>query len=116
MSHPRREPDAEVLFELKATALDGLVKRVRGGYRPLCDVHPDFWTSCHHEFIGSHEVCTGQSVRALVWFLSPEHYPHSLWVGRVLNVAEGSRVVGAATVLSVFNPVLRKGAQPEEGR
>ena len=108
MSTPHRPADAEVLFELTAPTLEGQVKNVTAGYRPLYDVCTEFWTSSHHEFLDLPTVQTGQSSRANVWFISPEHYPHSLWVGRVLNVAEGSRIVGAATVLNVFNPLLLK--------
>ena len=111
MNPHHRPADAEVLFELKAHTLEGQIKNVTAGYRPLYDVCSEFWTSSNHEFLDLSTVHTGQSSRANVWFLSPEHYPHSLWVGRVLNVAEGSRIVGAATVLKVFNPLLLK-SQP----
>lgn len=40
-------------------------------------------------------------------------YPHSLHRGMVLEIAEGSRVVGYAEVLEVYNELLRDDAQLE---
>lgn len=46
-----------------------------------------------HEFLDVPQVETGDRVRAQVWFLVPENYPGSLWLGRALKVAEGARDV-----------------------
>jgi hypothetical protein len=97
-----------VILEITASKLDGSVKRVLSGYRPIYDVRPDYWTSVHHEFAHGEEVSTGGRAIADVWFISPEAYPHSLWPGRVLNVAEGSRLVGKAVIEQVLNPVLAR--------
>jgi hypothetical protein len=88
--------------------LDGKRKTVLSGYRPVYDIRPDYWTSTHHEFISANELSTGEETTAKVWFLTPEVYPKSLWVGRVLKVAEGSRQVGTATVEAVLNPILAR--------
>ena len=58
--------------------------------------------------LDTERVSTGDEARAHVWFLTPDVYPHTLWVGRVLTVAEGSRPVGSATIVDVFNPVLKR--------
>lgn len=97
---------ATVLFELTARTHAGNVKRVLSGYRPLYAISADNWTSTYHEFPDAPHVETGDRVRAQVWFLAPEQHPGTLWVGRVLKVAEGSRDVGVATVLAVHHPVL----------
>ena len=110
MTIDRRPPDAKVLFELTSLGCDGKAKRVLSGYRPIYEICPDYWTSTHHEFIDCDGISTGYSARAHVWFISPDVYPHTLWVGRVLEVAEGSRVVGTATILDVLNPVLLQSA------
>ena len=34
--------------------------------------------------------------------------PHTLWVGRVIDICEGERIVGTATVEKVLNPILEK--------
>ncbi len=38
--------------------------------------------------------------------VTPEAYPHTLWIGRVLDVAEGSRVIGQSEIMRVLNPLL----------
>lgn len=106
MNGPPAPAHATVLFELTARTHSGNVKRVLSGYRPLYAIGADDWTSTYHEFLGVPHVETGDRVRAQVWFLAPEQYPGTLWVGRVLKVAEGSRDVGVATVLAVHHPVL----------
>ena len=106
MSRPQKNPDAEVLFELTSRTFSGEMKRVLSGYRPTYDILPGYWTSVHHEFVDVEGVATGEKARAEVWFLTPEVYAHSLWVGRILTVAEGSRHVGVATVSKIFNQVL----------
>ena len=106
MSYSLQEPDAEVLFELTASTFEGRPKQILSGYRPVYGIRPDYWTSTHHEFLESGGLVTGQAGRANVWFVTPEAYPNSLWVGRVLQVAEGSRVVGSARIVKVFNAAL----------
>ena len=107
MSPFPRTPDAEVLFRLTSQTFDGKTKHVRSGYRPVYDIRSDYWTSTHHEFLDTDDVSTGQEARAHVWFITPEVYPHTLWTGRVLTVAEGSRPIGAATIIRVLNPLLQ---------
>jgi hypothetical protein len=100
-------PDAEVTFELTAfSAVDGGPRYVLFGYRPQYVVKPDYQTSVAHQFLGVDRVWTGERVKAEVWFISPEAYPHSLWEGRRIEIAEGARRVGVATVLKVLNPLL----------
>ena len=106
LMYPHRPPDAKVKFYLTSLTSDGKERRVRSGYRPIYGVRPDYWTSTHHEFLDCDDVATGAEATAHVWFITPELYPHSLWVGRVLTVAEGARPVGTATVLEILNPLL----------
>jgi len=108
MTRPPTPPHAEVLFELTSLTFSGEKRRVLSGYRPVIDIKSDYWTSVHMEFPEVDHVTTGEKVTAEVWFLTPEVYPHTLWVGRTLHVAEGSRQVGEATVLNVFNSLLLK--------
>jgi elongation factor Tu len=106
MSHHKRSPDARVTFELTAFSEGGGTRQVLSGYRPAYDVRADYWTSVSHEFANAEGARTGERVAADVWFITPEVYPGTLWPGRVIRVAEGSRVVGIATVEQVLNPVL----------
>ena len=100
-------PDAEVMFEFTAvSALDGSKRFVISGYHPNYLVQPDYRTSTLHRFVDVERVHTGETAKAEVWFLSPEHYPHTLWEGRRIEVGEGGRLVGYATILKVHNPLL----------
>ena len=110
MSRPPRPPDLIVNFSLEAHRLDGSLKEVISGYHPIYKVRTDYWSSAHHEFLDAASVCTGQQCKAEVWLLSPEAYPHTFWLGRRVEVAEGSRVVGVADVLKIVNPLLESSA------
>ena len=76
------------------------------GYRPQHRVLPDYQTSGEIELIDRASLRAGESALARIWYLSPEAYPKSLWVGKVIDVCEGSRVVGSTRVVEVCNPVL----------
>ncbi|WP_147297833.1 hypothetical protein [Trinickia dinghuensis] len=96
-------------FHLTAYGLDGSLRRIISGYRPIYKVRDDYWSSAHHEFDAT-GVCTGRQGKAEVWLLSPEAYPRTFGVGRRIEVAEGSRIVGFVDVLQVLNPLLEYSA------
>lgn len=100
------KPDAEVVLKLISTDQGGKEKTVLSGYRPNYEVMENYLTSVIHELIGQGEITPGSEGLAHVWFISPEAYPHTLWPGREITVSEGSRVIGTAKIISVFNPVL----------
>jgi len=106
MTRPPRPPDLIVNFSLAAHRSDGSLKEVISGYRPIYKVCADYWSSAHHEFVDATGVCTGQQRKAEVWLLSPEAYPHTFWIGRRVEVAAGSRVVGVVDVLQILSPLL----------
>ena len=83
-----------------------------GGLRlsPHYPILPEYLTSTLHRFLDTERVHTGEQARAEVWFVSLEAYPHTLWEGRVVEVAEASSIIGAATILKVSNPLLLKPA------
>jgi translation elongation factor EF-Tu-like GTPase len=101
-------PDAEVMLELTASSSGGRLLHVISGYRPQYVVKPDYHTSVAHHFVGVDRVSPGERAKAEVWFMTPEVYPHSLWEGRRIEIAEGARRVGVATILKVLNPLLLK--------
>ncbi|VVE17157.1 hypothetical protein PPN31114_02962 [Pandoraea pneumonica] len=106
MSRPIRPPDLLVMFMLTALTHEGTVKHVRTGYRPIYEILPDYWSSAHHEFAEGRSLATREQCLAEVWLSTPEAYPHTLWTGRVLDVAEGARVIGQAEIIEVVNPLL----------
>ncbi|CAG9191469.1 hypothetical protein PSP6_110016 [Paraburkholderia tropica] len=110
MSRPPRQPDLIVNFTLTEHRSDGSLKEVVSGYRPTYKVRAGYWSSAHHEFVYAATVCTGQQCEAEVWLLSPEAYPHTFWLGRRVEVVEGARIVGVASVLKIVNPLLELSA------
>jgi hypothetical protein len=107
MTRPPRLPDLLVNFALTALRNDGLSKRVMSGYRPIYKVRSDYWSSAHHEFVDGNGVETGGNCQAEVWLLTPQAYPQAFWVGRRVEVAEGTRIVGLVEVLQILNPTLK---------
>jgi hypothetical protein len=105
-SRPPTPPDAIVSFKLTSKAHDGSPKMVISGYRPTYKIRPDYLTSTHHEFLDCENVSTGQTACAEVWFLSPQAYPKSLWVGREVDVTEASCLIGMARILEIRNGIL----------
>ena len=102
-----RPADAEIVLRLIATADGGKERAVLTGYRPSYEIQAGFLTSVNHELLGVPELFPGAECRANVWFFTLEVYPGSLWPGKKINVSEGSRIVGTARVVHVFNPLLR---------
>jgi hypothetical protein len=101
-----RAADIEVVLELTPLSGGGVCRTVFSNYSPQYAVLDDYQTSARHQFLDGKAASTGRPARALVWLLTPEVYPSCLWVGRGLNVLEGSRIVGRATVVRILNPVL----------
>lgn len=48
------------------------------------------------------------SIKGTITFITPEYYPASLWIGKKIEMYEGSTLVGCATITQIFNPVLEK--------
>jgi len=114
MTRPFRPPDLLVTFTLTSLTYEGTLKHVRTGYRPVYKIRPDYWTSARHEFADERSVTTGEQCLAEVWLVTPEAYPHTLWIGRVLEAAEGPRVIGQAEIMQVLNPLLvANGSTPQ---
>lgn len=97
-----RPPDVEVLFEFngrrKTPAADG--------YRPAHLVTNDYLTTGVHHYYNINTVAPNGTARGTITFLSPEAYPYSLWIGKKINIQEGERIVGYATITKIFNSLL----------
>lgn len=104
---PPRQPDIEAEVTFLATATGGRSTPAWSGYRPNHLVRPDYLTSGHHEYKDKDKVLPGESAITEIWFLTPEHYPHSMQVGDVIRVQEGAWLVGYAKVLKIHNKVLQ---------
>ena len=96
-------PDVEVLFEFNGTRRTP----ARNGYRPVHQVMDGYLTTGIHQYYDVQEVPPNGTVRGTITFLTPDAYPNCLWIGKKINIQEGERVVGYATILVIFNPILR---------
>lgn len=102
----KRTPDIEAVVTLLSADEGGRSTPAISGYRPAHSVSDDYLTSGLHQYIGQDRLAPGQSCPTNIWLLSPDLYPHSLWVGKVLKVQEGGRLVGHAKITKVFNVAL----------
>ena len=104
MDNKDRQPDAEVIFEF-----NGVRKSfVKSGYRPGHLVTDDYITTGVHRYYETDIVAPDGKAIGTITFLTPEFYQHCLWKGKKIQILEGARVVGYATILEVFNPVLKR--------
>ena len=101
-----RDPDVEALVTFLSTKEGGRRTPARSGYRPAHAVRDDYLTTGVQRFLDREWVAPGETVRAHITFVSPEHYPHCLWPGKVINVQEASHVVGQAEIICILNPQL----------
>lgn len=98
-----RSPDVEVLFEFNGTrrwpACDG--------YRPAHLIKADYLTSGVHHYYGQDKAGSNETAKGTITFITPEAYPHCLWIGKKITIQEGAKIVGYATITKILNPVLR---------
>lgn len=76
---------------------------VESGYHPQHKVHDNYQTSGRHEYPEVEQLAPGASAKVHIWFITPEVYPGSLWIGREIEVLEGSRVVGKLLVTRILD-------------
>jgi len=99
-----RTPDAEVTFRFNGTRKGPAAD----GYRPAHRIREDYLTTGVHHYHGVSQVAPDGTARGTITFISPEVYPHTLWEGRTIDICEGERIVGTATVEKVLNPLLNR--------
>ncbi len=97
-------PDVEVLFEFNGTRHHS----AKDGYRPHHLIDGIQLTTGIHHYYDVDEVAPDGSAKGTITFLSPKAYPHCLWVGKKINIQEGERIVGYATITEIYNPILKK--------
>lgn len=96
-------PDVEVIFEFNGRRKSPVVD----GYRPAHLVVDNYLTTGIHHYYGACSVPPDGTAKGTITFLSPEAYPHCLWIGKKINIQEGARIVGYATITDIYNPLLR---------
>lgn len=96
-------PDVEVIFEFNEVRK----KPANDGYRPAHLVIDNYLTTGIHHYYDVDSVPPNGTAKGTITFITPEEYPHCLWVGKKINIQEGSRIVGCATITDIFNPLLQ---------
>jgi len=98
----KREPDVEVIFEFIGTRRHPSVE----GYRPDHLVKEGYLTMGIHHYYDADEAPLIGRTKGTITFLSPEVYPACLWVGKQINIQEGAKIVGYATITKILNSIL----------
>lgn len=78
-------------------------KLTLSGYRPAHLIREDYLTTGLHEYT---ERLSDRKAIGTITFISPEVYPHTLWVGKRVPFFEGNCRVGYAVITKVLNPIL----------
>ena len=101
-------PDIEVIFYMndsrKTAAFDG--------YRPSHQINGLYLTSGVHHYYFTGKLEPNSYALGAIKFITPEYYPHCLFVGKTIEFQEGERIVGKAIVLRIINKkLLQKGCE-----
>ena len=99
-----RPPDVEALFEFIGTRK----RPVYSGYRPAHLVKDDYLTTGTHTYYCNEPIPPNGKTMGTITFITPEAYPHSLWIGKKVRIQEGGRIVGYATITKIYNHLLQK--------
>lgn len=103
-----RSPDVEAEITLRSTDCGGRATGSLSGYRPQHRILPGYLTSGTHTYAEGKSLAPGATTVGTIAFLTPEAYPHCLDQGDIVEISEGSRVVGRALILRVLNPLLQR--------
>jgi hypothetical protein len=77
------------------------------GIRPNLLMPSGYLTSCMIEFTDPERLKPTEGCECLAKTISPEHYPHQLYSGIILNVQIASRIIGTMRVIEIYNEVLK---------
>lgn len=99
-----RFPDVEAIFEFNGTRKSP----IKDGYRPAHLINDTYLATGIHHYNHTEWVQPNATVRGTITFLTPNAYTRSLWIGKKINIQEGERIVGHATIISIFNTDLAK--------
>ena len=85
-SKPITRYDIEGVCTLLPGEVTGRNVPVRSGFRPSHLVSEGVRTTGVHKYVDKEELNPGESASVLVTFLSPELYPHTLWLGKDIPI------------------------------
>jgi len=95
-------PDIQVEFTNSRRTRTG----IRTGYRGTVFIQDGCYVSGCQNFINGDIVNHGETIISNLNFLLPETLSATLWIGRVLRVQEGDRIVGRVKMRKIFNVIL----------
>lgn len=96
------EYDVEVMFHFIGDRKNNIYE----GYRPAHLIQEGYLTTGVHSYYNIED--RADEIKGTITFISPEHYPNCLWVGKKIEMYEGSKMIGYATITQIFNPMLEK--------
>ncbi|MEI6100469.1 MAG: hypothetical protein WCP73_01410 [Eubacteriales bacterium] len=99
-------PDVEAVISFLKTEEGGRKTPCANGYRPAHLVKDDYLTTGVHQYYEKDLVAPGETVIGTIAFITPEIYPHCLWIGKILKIQEASKIVGYAKITKIFNELL----------
>ena len=104
----RDRPDVLATVTLLSAEAGGRGIPAHTGYRPHHRLLAEYQTSGVHDYLDRSSVNPGETAQATISFITPEAYLRCVNKGDVIEISEGARVVGHATILEVLNPVLQR--------
>lgn len=99
---PTNPPDIEAEIRFLTTEEGGRTTPARSGYRPQFYYDGHDWDA-HQVYPDAEWVKPGDSVRTLLWFLSPDVHAGRVHVGMDFEIREGARVVGRGHITKILN-------------
>ena len=97
-------PDVEVYFVFN----DVRKHPAHNGYRPAHLITNNCLTTGVHHYYDVEELAPNSSAKGTITFITPEVYPHCLWIGKTISIQEGEKIIGFATIIKIFNPILER--------
>ncbi len=101
--------DALIEVSLLPSDRGGREGPILSGYRGAHLIKDGYLTSGIIQLIEKEALFPGETTIAFVNYLTPEVYPNTLWVGKEMNIQEGGKIAGKATIKEVCNNRLLKG-------
>lgn len=74
------------------------------GYRPSHMIDGENLTTGVHHY--NKRVNNSEELTGTIEFIAPEYYPKTLWVGKKIDMYDGSKKIGSVIVLNIFNYIL----------
>lgn len=98
------KPDVEALFLFLNS------RKVCDGFRPAHLVKENYLTTGLHNYYNLESSEDGE-LMGTITFISPEAYLACLWIGKKIEMYDGTKLIGYATITQIFNTVLQKSGE-----